>query len=456
MNSSLSRAILKFHEKVTGRRILERLEELNRSQWYSRSQLRELQQEKLQRIVEYAYSHVPYYQRVFDQVGFHPNDLRQHPEAFSKLPILTKATIRENWNDLQTTDPEYRKRMSQLSTSGSTGQPLVFMQDANFRDAVTADIQRHIGWAGWKLGELHAFIWGASIKPSLTKKLRTELIDFVWNRFTTNAYFLTDDSMRAFAERIQRQRPKVLFGYASSIHRFAQFVQANPGYQDITFNGVFSSAELLLPSVRQTIEETFRCKMFDRYGTLELGGIACECQAHTGYHISVENNYVEILRDGEVVSPGEVGDIVVTNLNNYGMPFIRYSIGDGGSLYTGGDCPCGREAPKLQSVDGRKVDSFKIRDGRTVWAGFAGSAFRCLAHPSIKQFQVVQKSLDEMIVRLACQGEVPQTVQDEIVQAIRNLFGDTIVVHFEFVDEIPLLSSGKHQYARSELNELKM
>ncbi len=100
MNRSLSRLGLRLHEKFTGRKILERLEELNRTQWLSRDELLALQRAKLQRMVEYAYQYVPYYRRMFDEIGFQPEDLRKDLDSLSKLPILTKSIIRENWNDL--------------------------------------------------------------------------------------------------------------------------------------------------------------------------------------------------------------------------------------------------------------------------------------------------------------------------------------------------------------------
>ncbi|MHB8135336.1 MAG: phenylacetate--CoA ligase family protein [Anaerolineaceae bacterium] len=451
MNSTLSQTALKLHEKLTHRRILVRLEELNHTQWLSRNDLLALQRKKLQDIVEYAYQYVPYYRRIFDEVAFRPEEFSQNPESFSKLPILTKSIIKENWNDLLSTDPVRREQMSKLATSGSTGQPLVFMQDSDFRDSVTADIQRHMGWAGWKLGDLHAMIWGAPQNPPLSRRVRLKLINWIWNRFQINAFALTDETMIAFAERVSRKSPQILFGYATSLYHFAQFVRQST-FKDISFRGIFSTSELLLPNVRQYIEETFHCKVFDRYGTLELGGIACECETHTGLHTSMENNVVEILSNGSPAQLGEVGDIIVTNLNNKGMPFLRYSIGDAGAWYAGENCSCGRESLMLEKIEGRLVDSFYTRDGRKVWSGFAGAGFRCLTHPAITQFQVVQKSLDRMIVRLVLNGELPKSVEEEIKMACKSAYGENVIAELEFVDEIPPLPSGKHQYAVSELN----
>jgi len=107
----------------------------------------------------------------------------------------------------------------------------------------------------------------------------------------------------------------------------------------------------------------------------------------------------------------------------------------------------------LKAVEGRRVESFQTRDGRIVWSGFAGAAFRCLTHPAIKQFQVIQKSLDRMTVRLLRVGEIPQSTLAEITQSIRDTYGENVIVDFEYPVEFTPLLSGKHQYAISELNK---
>jgi phenylacetate-CoA ligase len=444
----LTHIILRLHEKLTGRRVLSCLEELNRTQWLSRDELLALQRAKLQRVVEYAYRFVPYYRRTFDAIGFHPADLRRDPATLAQLPILSKAAIRENWHDLVTTEPERRRHLRELCTSGSTGHPLVFLQDREFRDYVTAECQRHIGWAGWRPGAAQAFIWGANLKQPLPLALRARMLDLAWNRFQTNAYSLTDKSMAYFAEQLVRRKPRVLFCYATSLHRFAQFVRSG-SYPEMRFDGIFTSAEMLLPAVRTYIEETFQSPMFNNYGSFEVGGVACECEAHTGLHVSVEGNWVEIVRDGRPALPGETGDIVVTNLCNLGMPFIRYKVGDAGAWRPDQRCPCGRAAPMLGAIEGRIVESFKTRDGRTVWSG---AIFECLTVAEIKQFQVVQKSLDHLLVRVVPAAEIPQAMLDDITRIFRDTFGAQVRVEFQFLDQIARLPSGKYCYAVSELH----
>lgn len=452
IHKTIRRGVLYMHTAATGRHILMCLDQLNQTQWLSQHDLLSFQQEKLQRLLEHAYQTVPYYRRVFDDLGLKPEDIRTHPENFARLPILTKSLVREHFDELQTTDPQLRKQLSTVTTTGSTGQPLVFLQDHAFRDNVTADIQRHLGWAGWKMGQLHAYLWGANFEETVSHALRTRLIDWEWNRFLANAFTLTEEKMAAFTNRVRRQNPRFLFGYASSLHQFAQYVRKN-GYQDITFDGILSSAEVLPRAVRLLIEETFQCKVFNRYGTKELGGLACECEAQNGLHISAENNMIEILVDGQPALADELGSLIVTNLNNWGMPFIRYSIGDEGAWGESGTCACGRSSPRLRVVEGRIVDRFITRDGRASWAGFAGDGYSSvLSHPSIQQFQIIQESLDQITVLLVRNGEVPAELLTQLELRLQAAFGEKIAVDFQFPAHIQLLPSGKHQYAMSKVS----
>src|SRR5262249_1119286 len=121
---------MQLYDLATGRRVLACLDELNRSQWLSSDALLGLQRRKLHKLLAYAYRHVPYYRRTFDQVGFQPDEVLEDMSSLHKLPILTKATIREHLDELQTTESKRREQLSRLTTGGSTGQPLVFMQDS--------------------------------------------------------------------------------------------------------------------------------------------------------------------------------------------------------------------------------------------------------------------------------------------------------------------------------------
>jgi len=441
----LHRDVLRLYQRATGRRILDCFDELVRTQWLGRDELLALQHSKLQRLVEYAYQYVPHYRCAFDQAGFRPAELREDPASFFKIPIVTKEYIRDHSDEFITTDPIVRKTLQKHTTSGTTGEPLVFWEDNNYRDHVTADILRHLTWCGWRLGEPHAYLWGHGSAGALSHRLRASLMDLALNRFVAAGHLLSDDHLEALTRQIRPYRPRLLFSFASALFVFAQFAHRKR-LDNVRLLAMYSSGEVLYPYQRKVIEETFGCPVFDRYGTLEMGGIACECEAHAGMHISAENCYVEVLDGNEPVRDGQPGEIVVTNLNNYGFPFIRYRLADVVQERSG-ECSCGRQSPRLEHVQGRVVDIFRTARGDYVW-----DDLETFEVPGIKQYQVVQKALDLVLVRLAKDDRLQQTDLENIEHSIKKTMGSETQVQFEFPDHLPRTSAGKYRYAYSELS----
>lgn len=445
--NQLRQQAMKAYELATGRKVLTCLAELRRTQWLSREEILALQQKKLHQLVAYAYQYVPYYQRMFNEIGFKPDDLLTDLTAYHQLPTISKAIINENFDDLVTTDPT-RQSWSKNSTGGSTGTPLNFAQDDNFRNYVTADIHRHIEWTGWKFGECHAYIWGADYEVATQQQLRTRLMDWALNRFVTNAFTLSEASMDAFAQKIRQKRPKVLFGYASALTRFAEFVRDNH-INDIKFMGVISTAEVLYPEQRALIEQTFNCRTLNRYGTRELGGVACESPTNPGLMlISAEDVYVEILDDDKPVPVGQEGDIVVTVLTNRAMPFLRYHIGDVGAL-SAEQSACGRGLPGMKMVQGRATDMFKTKHGTSVHGEYFTHLFYGISE--IEQFQVIQKDYELIVVNMVEKEPLPAEKRAFIEKAIKDVMESEVTIDFRSMEAIPLKNSGKYRFTISEL-----
>jgi phenylacetate-CoA ligase len=219
--------------------------------------------------------------------------------------------------------------------------------------------------------------------------------------------------------------------------------------QGIELESVFTSAEVLHSYQREFISDTFGCQVFNRYGTRELGDLASECPEHNGLHMSVENNYIEIQQNGKPVNDGQEGELVVTNLNNYGMPVIRYQIDDTGKR-SQRTCPCGRGLPLLKLVQGRRVDLFKTREGKTVWGGFVS---HLMAMEGIRRFQIVQESLDKVTVRIVKTDAFQTRQLAKIERVIKKAIGEETEVEFCFLDEIQVLESGKFRYTISHVDE---
>ena len=439
----------RLYERTAGRSVMRALEDLLETQWLNRDELHALQRQRLLVLVEYANRYVPHYQRLFRQIGFEPGDLRKDPESFRHLPTVEKSFIRDHSGAFLTTDPARHRRLQARSTSGSTGHPLIFWEDRDSLDHQRAGLLRHLTWGGWAFGDTHAFLWGRPLEEPFRMRVRNGLMDFVMDRFASDAYVLSERSMHDLARQIQRRRPKLIFGYPSSLAHFARFVEEK-GQDNVKLPAVFTSAEVLYPHQREVIERVFDCKVFNRYAALETGDLACECEAHIGAtHMSSESCVIEILNGENPAQPGEPGQVVITNLNNFGFPFIRYRLGDIARVSRQDGCPCGRQHPLLETVEGRQVDMFQTEDGRVVFGDFQSTLFEV---DGLRQFQIVQKSVNLVLIRLVTSETFRRSQLDVIERAAKRVMGSETKVTFEFLDSIPTGSLGKFRYAISEVS----
>jgi phenylacetate-CoA ligase len=260
---------------------------------------------------------------------------------------------------------------------------------------------------------------------------------------------MDERDMAIYASLIGRKRPKVLEAYAQSAYELAQYVNCEGMHID-GVGAVITSAGNLLPHMRQEIRQAFRCQVFNRYGSREVGDIACERPDQLGLHVSLYTHLVEIIDSaGMPVQPGETGEIVVTCLSNFAMPLIRYRIGDRGvpASATASPVPA---FDRLEAVTGRTVDIFTTADGTRV----DGEYFTHLLYYRkwVRKFQVVQKSHSQIVFKIVkSEVEPRQGALDEIATKTRAVMGDDCAVVFEFVDEIAPSHSGKYRYTVSEV-----
>ena len=261
---------------------------------------------------------------------------------------------------------------------------------------------------------------------------------------------MTPDRMREYLGLLNRFSTKLIIAYAQSIYELAQFAERENIFVSPQ-TAVMTSAGTLFPFMREKIEKTFQCKVFNRYGSREVGDIASECEAHEGLHVFPWGNYVEIVDEkGFPVPNGTEGNILVTNLSNFAMPLIRYFIGDRGTLSQSDHCSCGRQGQILEKISGRNVDVFKKRDGTLV----DGEYFTHLLYFKnwVRKFQVVQKDYSHIVFRIIMTGaEYAPEELDEIKEKTRIVMGEDCITSIEFVDDIPLSASGKYRYTISEV-----
>lgn len=431
------------YERLAGRRFLDKLAFLERSQWWDNETLRAYQWKKIKILLNHAFKNNSFYRQRFKEFDIHPDRIKDFTDL-AQLPILTKDDIVKNLPNL-ISDGYNQKDLVRDNTSGSTGRNLTFYIDRNALDWMTAAVLRNMAWYNISFGDQRIKLWGSPVKDSLRQRVYMSCRNFLLREHLVSSYELNGKKLASIASHIRKKRPKALIGYVSALNILAGFIEKN-GIPDISVPAVIPAAETLFEHQRELFQRAFHGEVFNRYGCHEFTAIAHECSYHTGMHINVENVYVEVLKDGRLAAPGEIGEIIVTDLGNFGAPFIRYRMEDLGALKEG-PCPCGRGLPMLEGVEGRVYDLISCPNG-TIQTG----TFFCKLTRSIEgidQFQVIQESKERIRFKLVTDRDFHPDSVSFLTDKIKLHCGEEMDVAFEFVDHIESLSSGKRRYVVS-------
>jgi len=416
---------------------------LMQSQWWSQDQLEAEQWKRLKAMVTHAYEHVPYYRDLFDHIGAEPGDIRSRDD-FAELPLLTKDAIREAGARLEARGSQAEGRYRN-HTGGSTGVPLSFVQDQTYRNWGSGELDRNYRMCGYQPGWPQVFLWGSDYDSAVHSSVKGRIQDLVLNLKWYNTFGLTEPEIVEIVRDLQVFRPQLIVGYVSSLVMLVRIAH-ELGLELPSVSAIQTSAEVLTDDARSLLQDAFDTHCFDRYGCREVGNIAHECDAHDGLHLLMENNYVEFV---PLDSGLETYQIVVTNLRNRAMPFLRYATGDTGNPMAG-PCSCGRGLKKMTGLDGRVSDIIVAPSGRLIHGEFFTHLF--YGAQGIRQFQVEQMTTERLMVRVA-------TVSDADFRAIRDAVTPLILRHgdpgfevrWERVESIPTAESGKYRFTLSHV-----
>jgi phenylacetate-CoA ligase len=398
-------------------------------------------------VLEHCRQWVPYYSKL---LGNTPLGRDEEPlERLGTLPLMTKDIIRTRLEELTSRDLQ-RRRWYYNTSGGSTGEPVKFIQDADYRDRSAAITFLFSSWAGCGPTDPEVRLWGSERDIFAgSAGWRNRVVNRLKRTRMLNAFRMTPTTMREYIDVLNRTRPKLVVAYAQAIYELAQFA-ARSGLRVQPQQAILTSAGTLHRFMRELIEQTFGCSVFNRYGSREVGDIACECEAHDGLHVAPWGTYVEVVNEnGARVRDGEEGEICVTSLTNYAMPLIRYRIGDRGALSTR-DCACGRRGQLLERVSGRTVDTFRAADGTLI----DGEYFTHLLYfrPWVTRFQVIQREYTRIEFKII--GDEDRCTQAELAEIAaksRLLLGPECNVDIQFVSDIAPSNSGKYRYTISEI-----
>lgn len=429
-------------------RRLRYLAELEASQFSSRDALLDHQWRQFRAVVGEAYAHCAFYRRRFQEAGISPADIRDRSDL-DRIPTIAKEDVQEHGRDM-ISDQYSLETLHKDATGGSTGSPMQFYYTEDRLDSRVAATLRHNRWAGWEIGDRAGVLWGAPQDLRQSGRWNDRVRDWILDRrLLLDASSLTDESMAVFADELLHYQPKVLQAYSNTLALFARHLQAR-GIAGIRPQAIVCSAEVLTDESRALIEQTFDCRVFNRYGCREVAVIASECDRHSGLHINAENLLVEVLHDGRSVS-GEVGEIVVTDLRNFAMPLIRYRIRDMGRMLDR-QCECGRSLPLIELIGGRVTDFLVATDGRRV-SGIVLATYVITNVAGIRQVQFVQTLAGAITIRLVRSADWDDAAAAELARQIRSYLGAEMRVEIDYCAAIPFEASGKYRFSISTLNQ---
>jgi phenylacetate-CoA ligase len=425
--------------------VFKALKDLEQSQWWSPERLRELQLSKLRHVVA-AGRNTDHYREAWGRIGGGSDALRSLDEL-SRFPVLEKETLRRDADRLL--NRAYRGPVNVTVTTGSSGVPLSVKRSRVAGAYGRASQIRGRRWFGIEFGDAEVRFGGQSIERR--GRLHRRVIDGLMARTSMDAGSLSEDDLASYLEIVRRLRPRVLYGYPSTLALFASFVERNGGGADLGVKLVGSSSELLFEHRRQIIQEAFRCPVADEYGATEVSILAMECP-EGGFHHSAESTYVEITdSDGCPVAPGEEGDVVVTDLNNLAAPLLRYRLGDRARWVPGG-CACGRGLPLLEILAGSSFGMVDLPDGRRL----SGVVFYFLAESLITDpgtgvaEMVVVRRGQSFEARVLPSGAPDAIPVQEIRSGLTGILGAGVPVTVTIVEQIQRRGSDKYRILLDE------
>jgi len=442
-------------ELLRGRPTVRMIRQARQSQWWSLDRLVAHQTGELQRLLSHCWAHNPFHRRRLEAAGLHPDALRR-PEDLARLPLLTKEEVRAAGADIRSKAPPFGA--VRKATSGSTGDAFAFEYNAESRYWRDVTRIRAYEWAGYPIGACAVHYWGRGVVPPTPTQKWKAAVDHALKRehYIDSTPRGDDDLIRA-VESIRRLRPAVIVAFTQSVADLARFIVRKGITRNWGSIAVICGAERVFDPDRAVLTEVFG-PVFETYGGRETMLIAAECEAHDGMHVAMENIIAEIVvraPDGTTrpARPGETGEVAVTDLHNYYMPFIRYLNGDRAVQRGDEPCACGRGLRRIGAVDGRVAETLFDASGHPV----GGLVFELLFREIVdvaRQIQIVQAKDRSVTVKLALAEpgcRLPSSME-ALVHSVFARYMPGIAATIQIVDQIPLTAAGKRRLVVSELN----
>ena len=436
-NRFLENFLLPIGDRLFGLNYLHYLKQYREFCQWSEECIQELQHERLASTLKHATANSPYYRNLDLDKKANPIDW------LKQFPILTKSHLKA-YRDSLLTQP--KETLIPMTSSGSSGvQSTVFMTNdelSQHRAAQTLWWE----WAGFHIGD-HLIQTGINPQRGLTKSLK----DFFFRTRYVQAFNHDEETVKQFLTKVKGASGVVLAGYASSLYHFAK-VALRHELKGVRFKSAIAWGDKVFPHYRKAVQEAFGAELWETYGTAE--GLMMAAQHDNEFlYIMTPNVYIELLNEeGNPVSPGERGYVVVTSLVARGMPLIRYQVGDLAVQLPVDQIPGSKSLPfpLLAKVVGRDTDLVYTPSGEALVVHSFTGIFEHI--PEIAQFRVIQNDRDGIIIEYIPGEDFEPSILEQVGQAIRkNIEDEAFTITFRAVSQIPNTASGKPQIIQNNI-----
>jgi len=415
------------------------LAELWLNQWKSPLALERVRERKIRRLISHAYHKVPFYRAIFEDRKIRPEDIRT-PADLEALPIISKKDLQGLSAGEKLAAGYHPRKGRTFLTSGTTGRPLAVCysrRDWTMINIGSARAFFSMGMRPWH--RMASFVGKAAARQN--KKWYEYL--GMWRGRDLSSW----ENPRSWVAALRLWRPHVLVGYVMTLKILGEAVR-DEGRQPWAPALLISGSGVLDDFTRRFLASTFACPVRDYYASFEAGTIAWECPTCGGYHLSSDTVIVETLADGKPVPPGQSGEVVITNLHAYAMPFIRYRQEDEAVL-SARRPKCGRGLPLLDRIHGRADDCVVLNDGRKI----PSQPFYYSIEPvrGVKRWKVTQEDLLTIRIDIEPGPEFTENSRRTIEQNLRKAIGERMTITFSIGPSIPVEPGQKFRQVTSRV-----
>ena len=426
---------------------------LNSLQHASKDEIKARTDAKLQSLIKHAYNNVPYYKKKFDSLGIHWSDIKG-AQDLGLLPVLTRQNIKNNPLNyfVASSIPKSRRRLT--STTGSTGIPLRFYSDTE-SDALRGMTWTFLDeWAGVRPGFNR--VWLGAPRPRPHFEFRHPIRSWFEKQWfkqpedLISVFMLKAETVPGILEKMQKKSPYFIYGISSSIRFIASQIEEKGIAINNPPHSIIGTSDTLLPAHLKSISSIFKCPVYSRYGSYEMGGGAAQTCPDVSevMHIIPELVILEVVDDNNIpVSPGKTGRILLTELTNYAMPFIRYDTGDIGIASDG--CSCGRSFPTIREILGRDYEQIKTFSGHRIygWEFEAYLFYEKNYKKYITEYEIIQKGTG-IILRMIPSKAYSRSIENRLKSDLNLMLGGEMEVDVDSVEHIENGPNGKKALIR--------